>query len=91
MGLFRRTQSESETRTGRLFRIEMGWRGLLGLIAVCFCLYLWMFLLGIWAGQTILLPPRGERIPRSAAEGPPAETLQQDTPPPIPEARDAQP
>lgn len=23
---------------------------------VCFCVFLWMFLLGIWAGQTILLP-----------------------------------
>lgn len=23
---------------------------------VCFCIFLWMFLLGIWAGQTILLP-----------------------------------
>jgi len=29
-----------------------------GLVMVCFCLFLWMFLLGVWAGQTILLPPR---------------------------------
>lgn len=30
--------------------------GLFGLGMVCFCIFLWMFLLGIWAGQTILLP-----------------------------------
>jgi len=27
-----------------------------GIAVVMFCLFLWMFLLGIWAGQTILLP-----------------------------------
>jgi dolichol kinase len=30
--------------------------GLLAVAVVCFCIFLWMFLLGIWAGQTILLP-----------------------------------
>jgi hypothetical protein len=29
--------------------------GLLGIGVVCFCIFLWMFLLGVWAGQTILL------------------------------------
>jgi hypothetical protein len=29
-----------------------------GLVVVGFCVLLWMFLLGIWAGQTILLPTR---------------------------------
>ncbi len=38
------------------FRFEFGWRGMCGLGIVCFFLFLWMFLLGIWAGQTILLP-----------------------------------
>ncbi len=28
--------------------------GLLGLGAVCFCIFLWMFLLGVWSGQTVL-------------------------------------
>lgn len=30
--------------------------GIAGIGVVCFCLFLWMFLLGIWAGQTFLLP-----------------------------------
>ena len=42
----------------RPFRFELGWSGVFGLAVVVFCLFLWMFLLGLWAGQTILLPPR---------------------------------
>jgi len=38
------------------FRIELGWGGLVGLAFFCFCLFLWMFLLGIWAGQAVLTP-----------------------------------
>ncbi|MEW6220332.1 MAG: SPOR domain-containing protein [Thermodesulfobacteriota bacterium] len=37
-------------------RFELTWSGLCGLGVVLFCLCLWMFLLGIWAGQTILVP-----------------------------------
>ncbi len=37
-------------------RFELGIGGLLGLGIVCFCIFLWMFLLGIWAGQTVLQP-----------------------------------
>ena len=28
----------------------------MGLILVCFCVFLWMFFLGLWAGQTVLQP-----------------------------------
>jgi len=52
------------------FRIELGWKGMFGLVVVCFCLFLWMFLLGMWAGQTILLPP-----PRTSV-APVTESLQ---------------
>jgi hypothetical protein len=37
-------------------RFELSVTGLLGLGMVAFCIFLWMFLLGIWAGQTVLLP-----------------------------------
>ncbi len=37
-------------------RFELGLGGLLGLGVLVFCIFLWMFLLGIWAGQTILSP-----------------------------------
>jgi len=58
VGLFRRNNPVSVAEKPKAFRIELGWRGMFGLVVVCFCLFLWMFLLGLWAGQTILLPPR---------------------------------
>ncbi len=35
---------------------ELGTGGLAGLAIISFCVFLWMFLLGVWAGQTVLLP-----------------------------------
>ncbi len=35
-------------------RVELAWGGLFSLAVVVFCVFLWMFLLGIWAGQSIL-------------------------------------
>jgi len=31
--------------------------GIAGIAVVCFCVFLWMFLLGVWAGQFLLYPP----------------------------------
>lgn len=42
-----------------LIRFELGIFGLFGLTVVTFCIFLWMFLLGIWAGQTVLQQPEG--------------------------------
>lgn len=41
---------------GKTFRFQLTLAGIFGIGIVCFCLFMWMFLLGIWAGQTILLP-----------------------------------
>jgi hypothetical protein len=41
---------------GKLFRFQLSPGGIVGIAVVSFCLFLWMFLLGVWAGQTILLP-----------------------------------
>lgn len=30
-----------------------------GIAVVVFCLFLWMFLLGVWAGQSLLVPTFG--------------------------------
>lgn len=46
-------------------RFELGFGGILSLGVVCFCVFLWMFLLGIWAGQTVLLPSTGDNKPRA--------------------------
>lgn len=31
--------------------------GIAGVAVVCFCVFLWMFILGVWAGQFLLYPP----------------------------------
>ncbi len=64
----RPTRKTKKKKTGktRTFRFELGWPGIAGIGVVLFCLFLWMFLIGIWAGQTILLPPT---TPRSTAAG----------------------
>ncbi|MEJ2032561.1 MAG: hypothetical protein P8Y63_05890, partial [Deltaproteobacteria bacterium] len=48
--------AKSKRKKTRRIRFELSISGLLGLGVVAFCIFLWMFLLGIWAGQTILLP-----------------------------------
>ncbi len=45
------------------FRIELGIFGMLGVGVVFFCIFLWMFLLGVWSGQTILLPSKPAKGP----------------------------
>ncbi|MEN8200817.1 MAG: hypothetical protein ABFR63_12175 [Thermodesulfobacteriota bacterium] len=31
--------------------------GIGGIAVVCFCIFLWMFLFGVWTGQSLLYPP----------------------------------
>ena len=38
-------------------KFEVTRSGIAGIGVVCFCIFLWMFLLGVWAGQSLLLPP----------------------------------
>lgn len=59
-----------------------------GLVVVCFCLFLWMFLLGLWAGQTILLPPRDGARMTGAAKPPQVAAGEAQTPNDAP-ARDS--
>ena len=40
-------------------KFELSPKGLIGATIVCLCIFLWMFLLGVWAGQTILSTPPG--------------------------------
>jgi len=87
VGLFKKKTSPQQEGRAKPFRIELGWRGMFGLVVVCCCLFLWMFLLGIWAGQTILLPSKESRFAQSggvskqvpaktAAEAPPLKEQQ---------------
>ncbi len=37
-------------------RFELTKSAIAGIAVIAFCLFLWMFLLGVWAGQSLLLP-----------------------------------
>lgn len=37
-------------------KFELSKSGVGGIGVIIFCLFLWMFLLGVWAGQTLLSP-----------------------------------
>jgi len=51
-----RKKKRAKKKTGKRFRFQLSLAEVAGIGVVSFCLFLWMFLLGIWAGQTILLP-----------------------------------
>ena len=38
-------------------KFELTRSGIAGIGVVCFCIFLWMFLLGVWAGQSLLMSP----------------------------------
>jgi len=54
-------QKKKKRQPGKTFRFQLTPKGIVGIGIVCFCLFMWMFLLGIWAGQTILLPSAASR------------------------------
>ncbi len=37
-------------------KFELSRSGIGGIAVVCFCIFLWMFLFGVWAGQSLLKP-----------------------------------
>jgi hypothetical protein len=84
VGLFRKKDPPRQEGRAKPFRFELGWRGMFGLVIVCLCLFLWMFLLGIWAGQTILLPSKESRLTPSGrmTKQPPTQSAPEVNPPP---------
>jgi hypothetical protein len=46
-----------KSKKKKKIKFELTLGGLMGVGSVLFCILLWMFLLGIWAGQSVLLPP----------------------------------
>ena len=96
-GLFRRKKEEQQhiplslgpaapqpEQKEKAFSVSLSWKGLFGLLVVFFILQMWMFLLGMWAAQTIVFPtsalpaPAVEKEVESAIEPPqeqaPAQT-----------------
>jgi hypothetical protein len=45
-----------EKRQSRKVKFELSWGGIVGIVVLCFCIFLWMFILGVWTGQSLLQP-----------------------------------
>ena len=60
--------------------IMLSWKGLFGLILVFCILEMWMFFVGMWAAQTIVLPQCRPAAPQAA------ETVAPETARPVPSA-----
>lgn len=59
-------------------RFELTYSGIAGIGIVCFCIFLWMFLLGVWTGQSLLLPSVETPVSESRST-PPTEVAQADS------------
>ncbi len=55
----RKKKPARKKKTTKPFTFQLGWTGIAGVTVVTLCLFLWMFFLGVWAGQTILFPSGG--------------------------------
>ncbi|MFZ5797317.1 MAG: hypothetical protein ACYCYR_11410 [Desulfobulbaceae bacterium] len=55
--------------SGKTFRFQLSLGGIVSIAVVSFCLFLWMFLLGVWAGQTILLPAARPVVSEQSGKG----------------------
>lgn len=85
--------ANNQRKKKKSIHIEMSILGLLGLGLVIFIVLLWMFLLGIWAGQTILLPEGGATVSAADASGlpPEGELSRKSAAPPAPAMQAAPP
>lgn len=43
-------------KTVKKLKFELTRSAAAGVAVIAFCLFLWMFLLGVWAGQSLLVP-----------------------------------
>ena len=54
-------------------KFQLSRSGIGGIAVVTFCIFLWMFLLGVWAGQSLLYPPvikkKTDTVAKDSGEG----------------------
>lgn len=47
--------AQGKKQAGKV-RFELTWGGIAGIAVICVCIFLWMFVLGVWTGQSLLRP-----------------------------------
>ncbi len=56
-----------EKKQARKVRFELTWGGIAGIAVICICIFLWMFVLGVWTGQSLLRPSLAPQKSMTAA------------------------
>ncbi|NLZ17588.1 MAG: hypothetical protein GX087_07640 [Desulfobulbaceae bacterium] len=64
----------------KAFSIDLSWKGLFGLLLIFFLLQMWMFLLGMWAAQTIVFPTSTTALPAQEKQQKLEITVEQQKP-----------
>ena len=72
----KKTTSAAKKAPVRYFSFRLSPSGIAGVAVVTFCLFLWMFLIGLWAGQSLLPPEQTAVLPENS------RALQPAPPPP---------
>lgn len=62
-------------RGKKKIRFELSLGAIGGIAVVVFCLFLWMFLFGVWAGQSLLFPSYGKPTLTVEAAGKPGQAV----------------
>ena len=69
----KKTRPAAKKTPVKHFTFQLNLSGLAGIALAAFCLFLWMFLLGIWAGRTIISPcPSAPAVEKFATAAHPA-------------------
>lgn len=50
------------------YKFELTTGAIGGIGVVCFCIFLWMFLFGVWTGQSLLMPSDLDPLPNMSGE-----------------------
>jgi hypothetical protein len=53
---------DGKRKKTKKIRFELTRKAICGIGVVCFCIFFWMFLLGVWTGQSLLVPTSQERM-----------------------------
>ncbi|XOF32653.1 MAG: hypothetical protein ACL93V_11530 [Candidatus Electrothrix sp. YB6] len=91
----KKTTSAAKKPPVRYFSFRLSPSGIAGIAVVTFCLFLWMFLIGLWAGQSLLPPDQTAVSQENSRVPPPAPPLPQESTsavysvqPPVPSPHD---
>jgi cell division septation protein DedD len=78
--------ASGKRKKGFSIKFDLSLGGLFGLGVVCFCIFFWMFMLGIWSGQTVLSSGKNRITGLEKSQVKTLQTVAKKSPPPLEQA-----